>query len=300
MRSTNYQLIAGILMAVTVTICNLTFTIAARADILTITDGVSTFQYDSDSPNGGNADLATTADILYQETWFFLYEDVSGTQLVELTNGTAVSVGNMGTLTFAGIGSGPTNAGFDIVLSYEVNDDAGTPTLNYSAAVTNQSLAAQNVSLFNYFDHDVNGAGGDVATMNTITLGSLTFGDDASGIESFRNFTAVTHYQFATFGSDLDGQIRNGTITSLDDSGSPFGPADLTVALQWDLSLASGQTTTIFGTVAAVPEPGSCSLLLVATIISLTRRRRRQCSYGITCRFSFRLGFRLLATRLWI
>ncbi|MGI9517514.1 MAG: hypothetical protein ACR2NP_10730, partial [Pirellulaceae bacterium] len=164
----------------------------SSCDILSISDGVASFDYGTDEPAIGNANLVSTSDILYQETWFIRNNHpLLGPATWEMTGGTAQSSGNSGSLTFNGVGGGINTSGFDIVLSYAVQDAGGVGTLHYSASITNTNPVAEDISLFHYFDHDLNGASRDSAMYQS---GRIDIAD-AGGLSTFREFTPADHWQ---------------------------------------------------------------------------------------------------------
>ncbi len=246
------------------------------ADVLTISDGTATFAYDADNSNIGNANLISASDILFQETWFLRNNHpLLGEVTSELTGGTAMDSGNAGWLTFSGVGGGINTTGFDVTLSYEVNDVGGAATLDYSAAITNTNQFTEIITLYNYFDHDLNGSSSDSANY---VPGRIDV-SDAGGISTFREFTHVDHWQISDYSDDLDGNLRIEAITTLSDNGPAFGPGDFTAALQWDLTLLAGETTVVHGTVGvpmnSIPEPAGGVLLAAGTLLICLRRRRR-------------------------
>lgn len=247
----------------------------SSCDILSISDGVASFDYGSDEPSIGNANLVSASDILYQETWFIRNNHpLLGPATWELTGGIAQASGYSGSLSFAGVGGGINTSGFDIVLSYAVQDAGGVGTLRYSASITNTNPFAEDISLFHYFDHDLNGASRDSATYQS---GRIEVAD-AGGLSTFREFTRADHWQVGDYDDDIDGALRNGSLVSLPDTGAVFGPGDFAAALQWDLTLLAQETVVIRGTIgvplSTIPEPSGVWLAGLATALVLLRRRR--------------------------
>jgi hypothetical protein len=66
---------------------------------------------------------------------------------------------------------------------------------------------------------------------------------------------------------------------NLNDSTGPAGPADVTWAFQWDVTVAPGSTVQISKDKNIVPEPATLGLMglgLVAAVVTRVRKARRQ------------------------
>ena len=83
---------------------------------------------------------------------------------------------------------------------------------------------------------------------------------------------------------DIDGALRNGSVSTLDDTGAVFGPGDFAAALQWDLTLLAQETVTIRGTagvpLSTIPEPSGICCSLSLAWVWLFRRRRATATDG--------------------
>jgi hypothetical protein len=100
--------------------------------------------------------------------------------------------------------------------------------------------------------------------------------------------TSISRYELATYSATLD-KLNDDAITNLASTypaagnvASLMGPADLTWAVQWDLSLAAGTSYLIskdkLVTLRPVPEPATLGMLLLlappALAVRAWRRRR--------------------------
>ncbi|MBX3693171.1 hypothetical protein [Dokdonella sp.] len=114
-----------------------------------------------------------------------------------------------------------------------------------SLAVTNNAATAITLQLFHFVDFDVNGsATGDSATM--VGSNHMRITDATAGQCEYRAPTASA-YMVRPFSatSDVAALLSDTSVTNLDNSGLPFGPADFTGAFQWTLQLAAGASATV-------------------------------------------------------
>lgn len=141
--------------------------------------------------------------------------------------------------------------------------------------ITNTSTTSRTFSFFQYADFDLNG--------NIV--------DDAAGIananavyqQDFVNGTTVSETVFTPTFSLAEVGVYANTLNSLDDNavttlngnGGPFvAVADYTWALQWNITLAPGQSFQISKDMQITPAPGAVALMGMGGL-AMARRRRR-------------------------
>jgi len=162
----------------------------------------------------------------------------------------------------------------DITLDYAFQLAEATRSLVWDVGVTNNGLAALDLAFYAYVDLDLEGDfGNDLATGG---VGGFRAADDATGFDlGFASSTAADHFEIAPFPNlqaALDNMLGVGAA-DLADTGSPFGPADFTGALQFDFLLAPGGSQGLGMTL--IPEPTTAILLALGLFgLALAGRKR--------------------------
>jgi hypothetical protein len=165
--------------------------------------------------------------------------------------------------------------------SYQLVDDTSAADLDafrWIIDITNNSAATRNLAFYAYIDLDLQGsAGNDSATGGT---GAIQF-SDPNGTSFLWGIAGPTnHYQVGPYtgaGSiqtAFNNMITANSAQNLNDTGLPFGPGDVTAALQVNFSLAPGQTLQL---TTGVAEPGTAILLAIGLtgLAAWGRPRRR-------------------------
>lgn len=265
--------------------------IASAASAQTITAGNARFIFNS-STTVGSADLRTNAgtgnDGVFQNWWWFRVGAAAAeTRFPWSTAGGNGVVGPADTLTksMPGLGSGA----FDAVMKYVITDPDGagannTANIVATMQITNTSGAPLTLAVFNYVDLDipsVTSASGDSVAF--APQGSDGPNDrrmqvtDPAFPGQFGQFYGqnVSRFQAIAFTS-IPGQLDNGTLTNLPNTGVPTTNFDMTGAYQWDLVIPAGGSATLLEAFSlntiAVPEPATMALLALGGF--LARRRR--------------------------
>ncbi len=153
----------------------------------------------------------------------------------------------------------------DITLDYAFEIAEATRSLVWDVSVSNASAAALDLVFYAYLDLDLEGSFGD----DLATGGPAGFHvtDGGTGFDlMIASGTAADRFEIAPYPglqTALDAMQGVGAA-DLSDSGSPFGPADFTGALQFDFSLAAGGSQG-FG-MTLIPEPASALLLALGLL----------------------------------
>jgi hypothetical protein len=162
----------------------------------------------------------------------------------------------------------------DITLDYAFEIAEATRSLIWDVSVSNASAAALDLVFYAYVDLDLEGDfGNDLATGGPA---GFHVTDGGTGFDlMIGSMVAADHYEIAPFPglqAALDNMQGVGAA-NLSDSGSPFGPADFSGALQFDFSLAPGGSQG-FG-VTLIPEPTTAIQLALGLLgLALAGRRR--------------------------
>jgi hypothetical protein len=144
----------------------------------------------------------------------------------------------------------------DITLDYDFQIFETPRELIWDVGVINNSASTLDLVFYAYVDLDLETTWG-----NDVANGGVNGFDVADGFSGFDLFVGASipadHYAIAAYSglqATLDAMQGVGA-SNLSDTGSPFGPADFTGALQFDLQIASGGSQGIG--VTLIPEPAT-------------------------------------------
>ena len=256
------------------------------AETLSISDGSTSFTYDTDTAAGdGNADWTVAgSDVSFSEAWFITV----GGAAEEMMAGAFVGGGDTGTLSFL---NGAGTLGLDV--TYNIADFGDGSLLTFDATVTNLSAGAISGHLANYFNYDLPpdplddfgllddlGLGTDVLFAADDSFGGAGFVadrilvNDADPISTGTSAGLVGVEIGDVFIDDILSDLAVGTLLGRDDNGFVVG--DFEGAGQWDFTLGAGESVTFLGDAfaAAVPEPSSFFAFGLVGAGLLLRRRR--------------------------
>ncbi len=228
-----------------------------------------------------------SVDHQFQSAWWFrgpgdtreftFANGVSGTVTVA---GTLVG-NNTGNLDTGGYDFTVTNtAGYSFASNqrwtiYNPSATAGTNVQVVATnTITNTGNQTANFSLFFYQNFDVSNT-----TNNTAALIDPNYIRIESGTESIDWFGANANaWQVTESLFGVQSFLTDTSITNLNNTGLPF-TGDFTGAFQWDITLDAGQSLTLMSGYtlngAAVPEPGTFSVLALGLVGLAGVRRRR-------------------------
>ena len=158
----------------------------------------------------------------------------------------------------------------------EVSDIGETITL------FNRSATALDLHFFQYSDFDLWGTlGGDVVALSRNSLTGLF-----NQVDQTKDFGALsetvvtpgaTHGEAGFFNQTLS-RLNDANPTTLNDNTGPIGPGDVTWALEWDLSLAPGESYIISKDkhldLVLTPEPSASLLLPLGLLVGFWRPYR--------------------------
>ena len=163
----------------------------------------------------------------------------------------------------------------DLTLDYAFAIDEATRSLVWDVDVTSASASTLALVFYAYLDFDLEGSFGD--DLATGGPGGFQVTDGSTGFDLMvGSLVAADHFQIAPYSALLAslGAMQGVGASDLSDSGSPFGPADFTGALQFDFSLAPGATQGLGMTL--IPEPASALQLALGLLgLAFAGRRRR-------------------------
>jgi len=162
----------------------------------------------------------------------------------------------------------------DIRLDYAFAIVESTRSLVWDVSVTNTSLATLDLVFYAYVDLDLEGSvENDLATGG---VGGFRVTDETTGFDlAFRSSTAADRFEVAAFPNlqtALDNMLGVGAA-DLANTGTPFGPADFSGALQFDFSLAPGGSQGLG--MLLIPEPATAILLAFGLLGLVLAGRKR-------------------------
>ena len=241
-----------------------------HAALLTVSDGNASISVDPETVFGLSDYTVNGRPQLFEQWyWFRLSTDTFEHPLNELSLLSASATGNRIDVSLA-------NSVLGVDLSYQLV--GGLPGideahLHESATLRNLTTAPLSLTWFMEADFDLNGSGGQ----DTIS-GGLDGIVQTDGTTTVMVLPGVTPdaFQIAPF-ADLFVSLSDFSITTLDDSGNPFGPGDGTFAYQWNVLLPPDTPRTLpldKDFVSFVSEPGTLMLLLSGFAAFRVLRRR--------------------------
>jgi hypothetical protein len=240
----------------------------ARSQTLTVSDGNATISVNPDrrANPGGIANWNTDGiSSLYEQSWYFRLGDATGQREIPLhvltLNSSEIVGENEIQLSYNG-----EDRGFDLAadITYTLLGGpigSGSSTIDQTATMTNlDTVNPLSLSLFGYSDFDLPNSFSDVASGG---VDGITQVNTASFLRT-ATVTPVSPtphaFQISEAGDvqTLRNTLGDGLPTELSNATSPFGPADVDFAFQWELEIPVGGSVTISTTqtvAGEVPEP---------------------------------------------
>ncbi len=263
----------------------------SHADLVSITDGTSTFEWDPDSGTNtitsvyGNYSAAFMPMLRYTNSADGLSTRTmanfqgSGVRKSVVTN-SVQNNGSTGSMVVEfGTQNGLSTPTVDlrVLLDFAISSNPSGSVLNYSMTVDNVSASTQtNVEMFQYYDWDI------VDNQNTgqdfiwegfdgfLQVGSSTAGQP--GV--FHGTDNLSNWEVAEWDSIQVKLLANDPLAN---SGTPFAVGDMTAAFGWNVgSMAAGSSTGPNSfLIEGIPEPGSAAILMIGFLGTTLIRRRK-------------------------
>lgn len=258
-----------------------------------ITSGAASFainesgQSSFDTSPGANFVFGGTSDHVFEWGWWV--RAANGTAESALPAPTTINAaGNQMTLTWDSLPSGLNSVSGTLVLTL-VENSVNLATLDAVFTLNNNNEVDETINLFNMADVDL-----QLTTSNDVVSGGLsglivTQATDARAARlTGAGASAFLVRAFSGAGTtDVAGLLSDAAVTNFDNSGIPFGPADMTSGYQWALTIGSGQSASVSSRIEialdgnlpqdpgnGVPEPSSIALLGAGLAgIAFLRRR---------------------------
>jgi len=170
----------------------------------------------------------------------------------------------------------PNPGGFSVALTYTLVGQAAnsrSSTLVENIAFNNRTAQAVRLQFYQYCDFDLNGTKDD-DSVQRVNLNNMRQWDAGTTVAETVVTPPPVLSEVATFDATL--VKLNTTNTDLDGTQGPLGPADVTWAFQWDLTVPAGQTVQISKIKNVTPEPATLALLGAGLAMSVALRRRRR------------------------
>jgi len=166
-------------------------------------------------------------------------------------------------------------AAFSIELAYILSGGlTGSRQSDLQETITFHNNAGQAVHLqfFQYCDFDLNGTPGDdtVQVLNSTTVSQH---DAAVMVAETVVTPSPVHTEVGVYDGTLK-KLNDGKADTLDDTKGPVGPADVTWAFQWDLTVPAYGSVQISKDKNMVPEPATIGLMGLGLAVAIVTRRR--------------------------
>ena len=259
-----------------------------KADLVNITDGTSTFQWNPDDGTNtissvyGNYSFTFAPMLRYTNSADGLNTRTmanfqgSGVKKANVSN-SVVNNGNTAIMSVVfgtqnGLSAPVTDINMTLAFTLSSNEYGGS--LDYQMAVVNSSGRALDVELFQYYDWDVTSnqnSGIDYQWQGHD--GFVQFGSGGPDQRVFHGTTNLDNWEVAAWDTIETKLNSNGDLTN---SGTPFATADMTAAFGWDLgTMANGAVEAVSLRMEGIPEPNSAVLLAIVCLGGALSRRRK-------------------------
>ncbi len=261
------------------------------ADLVNITDGTSTFTWDTDtgvsSISSVHGNYSTTFEpmIRYRNSADGLQTrstanfEGSGSQRAIVSN----SVQNIGSVGLVTVDYGTIDGGnplvndlqLTIALVIGTNDFGGT--LTYAMELENiGATSVTDVEMFQYYDWDIGGVSDNTGSRwATSELDGIVQQGARPEETIFHGTADFENWEIGEWDTIQAKLLDNGDLTN---SGTPFGPGDMTAAFGWDVgTIDTGQIKNVrlvMEGISAIPEPSHTILLGIGLLAGIGYRRR--------------------------
>jgi hypothetical protein len=264
------------LAALMFTVCGLVS--QSEAQIITLANKNSTAQIDTGSQAGMFNWLVDGQNQLAQQ-WFWYRVGSSGAES-SINTISAPSIVTAGTkalwVTYG-------NAQYSVEVDYLLNGStpgSGMADIAETITINNTSGGTLNFHFFQYSDFDLSGTpGAETVTLSTNQFGLVNQIDQRDATMTLQETVATpgaNHSEGAFFATTLNA-LNDALPTTLNDNLGPVGTGDVTWALEWDLTIADGQSVLISKDkrLEVVPEPSTVALVSLGLIALGLQKRRR-------------------------
>jgi len=170
----------------------------------------------------------------------------------------------------------PNPGGFGAVLTYTLSGEAANSHKSHlveNIAFNNQTAQAVHLQFYQYCDFDLSDPN-DADTVQFVNANTMV--QQGAGMRVAETVVspppALT--EVAMYNATL--VKLNTTSADLDGTQGPLGPADVTWAFQWDLTVPAGQTIQISKIKNVTPEPATLTLMGLGLAATVAGRRRRK------------------------
>jgi hypothetical protein len=178
-------------------------------------------------------------------------------------------------------------AGLSITLTYVLSGGllgSHQSDLQETIAFTNKTGQAVRLQFFQYCDFDLNGTAGD-DTVQLVNANTVRQSDGSMMVAETVVTPAPLHTEVGVYDQNMVNpgatlvKLTDTNADNLNDSTGPVGPADVTWAFQWDVTVAPNSTVQISKDKNIVPEPATVGLMgmgIAVAVAARVRKLRRQ------------------------
>jgi hypothetical protein len=194
-----------------------------------------------DELGGASADFITASnDRLWRTGWWYRRSQDASEKQFPAPDSQTVN-GSVATLNWENVNSD----GFSAELTITVIDGttSGSGTVQHEMTLSSPSSGVSQINIFNYVDIDIkeNSPASDSATLITPSDPSQSPYIQVINDDTTVNYHGFSHTNYeVTVNAILLNSLDDSTPTTLSNTGTPFGPGDLTAGYEWSLTLSPG------------------------------------------------------------
>jgi PEP-CTERM motif len=257
----------------------------SQAQVYTMADNNSVATVDVGSPAGMSSWVIDNRQSYLNQQWFWYR--LTGVGAAAPIN--AISAATVTTpygLGGRALSVSYATSGYNLRVDYLLSGGSmgsGVSDIGETITINNTGNTSLSFHLFQYSDFNLSLASDTVQLgRNLRGMFNEAYQNDNTPTQPKLTETVISpganHGEAALVGATL-AELSSASFTTLNDNAGPVGPADVTWAFEWDLSIGPGGSAIIskdkYLNIGAVPEPSSLALLALGAFGCVWARRKK-------------------------